>query len=103
MTEYTKWAFDGGLTKVDYLKGEETYKFEFVNGAIQLNGYIQAVTYRGYLSLALHRLWQSGRRLMASHQMPEDPELGAAYSTKAGNIQSTPPRAAASQVDETII
>jgi CelD/BcsL family acetyltransferase involved in cellulose biosynthesis len=103
MTEYTKWAFDAGLTKVDYLKGEETYKFEFANGAIKLNSYIRTVTYRGHLSLALHRLWQSGRRLMASHQIPEDPEIGAAYSTKAGNVRSTPPRAAVSQADETIV
>jgi CelD/BcsL family acetyltransferase involved in cellulose biosynthesis len=102
MTEYTRWAFDTGLAKVDYLRGEETYKFEFANNAIQLNTYIQATTYRGHISLALHRLWQSGRRLLTSRQIPNHPEIGSAYSTKAGNVRNRPPRSAISPATETI-
>ena len=102
MTEYTRWAFDSGLTKVDYLRGEEGFKFEFANDAVQLNSYIEAETYSGHAALTLHRLWQSSYRLVASRQMPNHPEIGSAYATKAGNLRNTPARSGASPVTETI-
>lgn len=99
MTEYTRWAFDAGFTKVDYLRGEETYKFEFANDVVRLNSYIEAATYIGHASLASHALWRSARRLMTSRQMPKDPEIGSAYTTKAGNIRYTPPRPVVATID----
>jgi len=102
MTEYTKWAFDAGLTKVDYLRGEEAYKFEFANDAVQLNSFVAAATNRGHAALMLHRLWQSGRRLIKSREMPQHPEIGSAYATKAGNVRRTPARSVASPATETI-
>jgi len=102
MTEYTRWAFDSGLTKVDYLRGEEGFKFEFANGAVQLNSYIEAETYWGHAALTLHQLWQSLYRLVASRRMPNHPEIGSAYATKAGNLRNTPARSGASPVTETI-
>jgi len=102
MTEYTRWAFDTGLTKVDYLRGEETYKFEFANDVVRLNSYISGVTYWGRLSLTLLRTWQSARQRGTSRQLANDPEIGSAYITKAGNVRSATPRSVASPAAQTI-
>lgn len=90
MTEYTKWAFDAGLTVVDYLRGEEPYKFEFANQMVRLNTYIRAETLVGRTSLALHSLWEAGRRLANARPVPLPPEIGSAYTTKAGTRRATP-------------
>ena len=84
MTEYTKWAFDAGLTVVDYLRGEESYKFEFANRIIRLDTYIEATTFIGDASWTLHRMWQAGRRVITPQPLPRQPEIGSAYATKAG-------------------
>ena len=102
MTEYTRWAFDTGLTKVDYLRGEETYKFEFANDVVRLNSYILGVTYWGRLSLTLLRIWQSTRDRGASRQLAIDPEIGSADTSKAGNVRSAAPGPVASPAAQTI-
>src|SRR5262249_40019790 len=99
MTEYTRWAFDAGLTKVDYLRGEETYKFEFANNVVSLNSYTKAMTYIGVMSLTFHRLWRLARRRMTSRRMLKAPDIGSAYSTKAGNIRKTPTRPVTETID----
>jgi CelD/BcsL family acetyltransferase involved in cellulose biosynthesis len=92
MTEYTKWAFDTGLTLVDYLRGEESYKFEFANQMIRLDTYIEAATLIGNVSWALHRLWQTGQRMIRPQAPPQQPEIGSAYATKAGTRRAVPAR-----------
>jgi CelD/BcsL family acetyltransferase involved in cellulose biosynthesis len=51
---------------VDYLRGEESFKFEFANDVVRLNSYIEAATTFGRASLGLQGLWQSTRRLVPS-------------------------------------
>jgi CelD/BcsL family acetyltransferase involved in cellulose biosynthesis len=92
MTDYTRWAFDAGLTVVDYLRGEESYKFEFANRMIRLDTYIEAATLIGNASWAVHRLWQAGRRMMKPQALPQQPEIGSAYATKAGTRRVIPAR-----------
>ena len=80
MTEYTKWAFDQGIKTVDYLRGEEPYKFTFANESVHMASLIAAKTLRGSLGLMVYRLKNS-------HQTLERPALGSAYRTANGMLR----------------
>ena len=61
MVRYTRWAFDNGLAKVDFLRGDEPFKSHFANCEISLNTYTGARTALGRAVVAAHR-WRSGLR-----------------------------------------
>lgn len=52
--EYTKWAFDHGLDYVDFLRGDEPFKFRLGNTSVRLNDYAGAQTLLGHIALTLH-------------------------------------------------
>jgi CelD/BcsL family acetyltransferase involved in cellulose biosynthesis len=89
MTEYTKWAFDEGLTEIDYLLGAEPYKFKFANQRSDLYIYVRGYTTLGRFALSSYR-WLQRRR------PPETAvSIGSAYMTDKGN-----PRVVAKQPDK---
>ncbi len=92
MTEYTKWAFDHGITVVDYLCGEETYKFEFANSHLILNSFVASKTIVGSCLLASYRLWNRYANGKANNI--EMPSIGSAYFTYKGNARNVPSDAA---------
>ncbi len=53
MVEYLMWAFDKGIAEVDFLCGEEEYKFKFANKQVDLVSYVGAKTLMGRLALAI--------------------------------------------------
>jgi len=53
MVEYLMWAFDRGIMEVDFLCGEEEYKFKFANRQIELGSYVGARTLLGKFALEL--------------------------------------------------
>jgi len=53
MVEYLIWAFDQGMTEVDFLCGEEGYKFKFANAQTDLASYVGARTLIGSVALAV--------------------------------------------------
>ena len=53
MVEYLMWAFDRGIAEVDFLCGEEDYKFKFANKQVDLVSYVGARTLMGRLALAI--------------------------------------------------
>ena len=53
MVEYLMWAFDRGIAEVDFLCGEEAYKFKFANKQIDLVSFTGSRTLVGKLALAL--------------------------------------------------
>ena len=53
MVEYLIWAFDNGFSEVDFLCGEEDYKYKFANAQTDLAGYVGARTLLGRLALAV--------------------------------------------------
>jgi CelD/BcsL family acetyltransferase involved in cellulose biosynthesis len=61
MVRYIRWAFDNGMTKVDFLRGEEPFKSHLANCEISLNTYTGARTVVGRAAVAAHR-WRSGLR-----------------------------------------
>lgn len=86
MTEYTQRALDEGFEEVDYLRGNETYKFEFATTYARLSRFTGAVTLPGRLALSAVRLQTALRR--RAGQLPaaagELETIGSAYVTKNG-------------------
>jgi len=61
MVEYLMWAFDRKFSEVDFLCGEEEYKFKFANKQVDLGSYVGARTPVGRLALAASE-WLDQRR-----------------------------------------
>lgn len=61
IVEYARWSFDHGLTHVDFLRGEEAFKFRLANAETLLSSYTGARTLVGQLAMTGHR-WLARRR-----------------------------------------
>ena len=61
MVHYIKWAFDSGFHYVDFLRGDEPFKYRFANTVTPLNGYIGAQTLVGRVLLVQHHLYSGVR------------------------------------------
>jgi CelD/BcsL family acetyltransferase involved in cellulose biosynthesis len=62
IVEYTMWSFDRKLTLVDFLRGEEAFKFRMANAETVLDSYSGSKTLMGQIAVSGHR-WLSRRRL----------------------------------------
>ena len=69
MVEYLTWAFDHGMAEVDFLCGEEQYKFKFATAQTDLASYVGARTWIGRIALAV------GERLDRKRQPGKPTEL----------------------------
>jgi CelD/BcsL family acetyltransferase involved in cellulose biosynthesis len=58
IVEYARWAFDRGLTCVDFLRGEEAFKFRMANAETSLSSFSGARTLVGQVAVSGHR-WLS--------------------------------------------
>jgi CelD/BcsL family acetyltransferase involved in cellulose biosynthesis len=61
IVEYARWSFDRGLRHVDFLRGEEAFKFRLANAETVINSFSGARTLLGQLAVSGHR-WLSRRR-----------------------------------------
>jgi CelD/BcsL family acetyltransferase involved in cellulose biosynthesis len=61
IVEYARWSFDRGLAHVDFLRGEEAFKFRMANAETLLSSYAGARTLVGHMAVSGHR-WLSRRR-----------------------------------------
>lgn len=61
IVEYARWSFDRGLRHVDFLRGEEAFKFRMANGETLLSSFAGARTLMGQVAVSGHR-WLSRRR-----------------------------------------
>ncbi len=52
MVEYLIWAFNHGMAEVDFLCGEEQYKYKFTTAHTDLASYVGARTWIGSIALA---------------------------------------------------
>ena len=71
MVEYLTWAFDHGIAEVDFLCGEEPYKFKFATAHTDLASYVGARTWIGSIALAV------GERLDRARQPKTPGELAS--------------------------
>jgi CelD/BcsL family acetyltransferase involved in cellulose biosynthesis len=61
IVEYAQWSFDRGLKLVDFLRGEEAFKFRMANGETALSTFTGARTMVGHVAMSGHR-WLAKRR-----------------------------------------
>jgi len=71
MVEYLMWAFDKGMTEVDFLCGEEEYKFKFANAQVDLVSFVGARTLIGKLALAFSERLDRARKPEARTEPPQ--------------------------------
>jgi CelD/BcsL family acetyltransferase involved in cellulose biosynthesis len=85
MTAYTRWALNNGFTEIDYLQGDESYKFEFANARTILSLFVEAASLRGHVALMAH----FGVRRITKFREENKGflETGSAYRTKAGTTR----------------
>jgi CelD/BcsL family acetyltransferase involved in cellulose biosynthesis len=84
MTHYIRWAFDNGITEIDFLRGEEVYKFEFANSVVTLDVFLAGRSAVGAALLAAYRLGTAARRIVRPAKTVEAPAIGSAYFTEKG-------------------
>lgn len=83
MTFYTRWAFDRKLKLIDYLRGEETYKFEFATDIVNLATYIGSRTWLGRGFSAAYKIAMRKQSVQGVTQ-----EVGGAYFTNRGTLRT---------------
>jgi CelD/BcsL family acetyltransferase involved in cellulose biosynthesis len=71
ITDYAQWSFDRGLSHIDFLRGEEAFKFRMANAETRLGSYEGARTLLGQVAMSGHR-WLVRRRSVAA-----PPEMAA--------------------------
>jgi CelD/BcsL family acetyltransferase involved in cellulose biosynthesis len=79
IVEYARWSFDRGLTHVDFLRGDEAFKFRLANAETLLSSFTGARTLMGQVAMTGHR-WLMRRRRRpdaASGQAGEELEVVA--------------------------
>lgn len=92
MTEYTRRAFNEGFEEIDYLRGHETYKYEFATTHARSSRYTGAATLRGRLALSAIRLQAAlqERRAGGVGMAGEFGMIGSAYVTRNGASRIAP-------------
>jgi CelD/BcsL family acetyltransferase involved in cellulose biosynthesis len=73
IVEYARWSFDLGLTRVDFLRGDEAFKFRMANAETLLSSFAGAQTLLGQIAMSGHR-WLS-RRKQRQEVMVTPPEI----------------------------
>jgi CelD/BcsL family acetyltransferase involved in cellulose biosynthesis len=77
IVDYARWSFDRGLTYVDFLRGEEAFKFRMANAETVLSSFSGAKTFMGQVAVSGHR-WLSRRRQRQQVPVPSpDDQLEA--------------------------
>jgi CelD/BcsL family acetyltransferase involved in cellulose biosynthesis len=76
IVDYAKWSFDHGLTLVDFLRGEEPFKFRLANAETILESVSGSRTLLGQLAVSGHRWLARWRhRAEPAHAAPVTEEL----------------------------
>lgn len=72
IAEFLLWAFDHGVPEVDFLCGDEPYKFKFANARTELASYVGARTLLGRAALAVGK-WADKSSLNRAAAEPARP------------------------------
>lgn len=74
MVDYIRWAFDNGLTMVDFLCGAEDFKSRFATSTVTLESMAGSRTVMGGAAMLADRLVHRVRKLRSWHPAPQDAE-----------------------------
>lgn len=66
MVNYIKWAFDHGIDVVDFMRGDESFKFKFANHEIELHDFLMGTSLIGRSALFLYGIF---RRLRGRYRI----------------------------------
>jgi CelD/BcsL family acetyltransferase involved in cellulose biosynthesis len=77
IVEYARWSFDRGLAYVDFLRGDEAFKFRMANAETLLSSFVGARTLMGQVALSGHRWLSRRRQRQEVVSAPADDELEA--------------------------
>lgn len=77
IVDYAKWSFDRGLRLVDFLRGEEPFKFRLANADTVVDGYTGCRTLVGQMANMGHR-WLARLRPARAEAVAAAEELEAA-------------------------
>jgi CelD/BcsL family acetyltransferase involved in cellulose biosynthesis len=75
IVEYAQWSFDRGLCVVDFLRGDEPFKFRLANAETVISGFSGARTLMGQVAHSGHR-WLVRQRHRRDVVPSKAPELG---------------------------
>jgi CelD/BcsL family acetyltransferase involved in cellulose biosynthesis len=98
MTHYIRWALDHGITDIDFLRGEEVYKYEFANTVVMLEVFLSGRTIIGTSMVAAYRLWVAAQRFANLRKDEQKPTIGSAYFTEKGTPRQMAPAKATEDV-----
>ncbi|WP_428484948.1 GNAT family N-acetyltransferase [Rhodopila sp.] len=70
IVEYAQWSFDRGLRHVDFLRGEEAFKFRLANAETLIGSFSGARTLIGRVAISGHR-WLARRRQQRVPAIPQ--------------------------------
>ncbi|RJF73947.1 GNAT family N-acetyltransferase [Rhodopseudomonas palustris] len=66
--DYIKWAVDHGATTIDFLCGDEDYKYRFANEQVTLPSFVGGRTLLGKAALQSDRVWHAVQQYRARSQ-----------------------------------
>jgi CelD/BcsL family acetyltransferase involved in cellulose biosynthesis len=78
IVEYSKWAFDHGMRQVDFLRGDETFKFRLGNAETVLDAFVGARSLLGRAALVMHDWTARLRRPRGAEVAPAPDEAALA-------------------------
>lgn len=77
IVEYARWSFDRGLAHVDFLRGEEAFKFRMANAETVISSFAGARTLVGQVAVSGHRWLSRFRHRQEVASAPPSNELEA--------------------------
>lgn len=77
IVEYARWSFNQGLSHVDFLRGEEAFKFRMANAETRLSSFAGARTLIGQVAMSGHRWLSRRRQRQEVSQENQDNEVAA--------------------------
>lgn len=78
IVEYSKWAFDHGIRQVDFLRGDESFKFRLGNAETLLDGFVGPRSLIGHAAVAAQEWRLRLRRMREVPSTSHEPALPAA-------------------------
>uniref|UniRef100_E6VQC9 BioF2-like acetyltransferase domain-containing protein n=1 Tax=Rhodopseudomonas palustris (strain DX-1) TaxID=652103 RepID=E6VQC9_RHOPX len=68
--DYIRWAIDHGATSIDFLCGDEDYKYRFANRQVTLASFVGGRTLLGKAALLSDRAWHALQTYRSRHRRP---------------------------------
>ncbi|MGX7741691.1 GNAT family N-acetyltransferase [Rhodopseudomonas parapalustris] len=82
--DYIRWSIDHGATSIDFLCGDEDYKYRFANQQVTLASFVGGRTLLGKVALQSDRAWHAVETYRSRRQRPASKAVPQASGERAG-------------------